>query len=434
MTKRIGLTLLFLLGLVILDTRSGSQYAAQSQNPSPEFVSDEIIVRFRDGVDESRKDLARFRVSGSRKKIFKTVRGLEVIKLPRNVSVQEAIDLYEQDPDVLYAEPNYKLHLTAKASLTATPNDPKFGSLWGLSKINAPGAWNITTGSSDVVVAILDTGIDYNHEDLAANVFNNPGECTPNGVDDDGNGYIDDCHGINVAYGTSDPMDDNDHGTHVSGTVGAVGNNGKGVVGVNWNVKILSCKFFDASGSGTTEGAIECLDYVKAMKDRGVNIVATSNSWGGGDYSQALYDAIDAQRQSGILFITAAGNGDIFGIGQNNDNAPFYPCTYFLPNLICVAATTSTDAKASFSNYGKHTVHVGAPGDSILSTLPGNNYGSLSGTSMATPHVSGLAALLKAQNPNRDWRTIKTSSWPAAIPLAPCPTRSPANASTPTGL
>ena len=202
-------------------------------------------------------------------------------------------------------------------------------------------------------------------------------------------------------------MDDNDHGTHVAGTIGAVGNNGLGVVGVNWTVKMSSCKFFDASGSGTTEGAIECLQYVKAMKDRGVNIVATSNSWGGGDFSQALYDAIDAQRQSGILFITAAGNGNAFGVGQNNDSVPFYPCNYYLPNIICVAATTSTDAKASFSNFGKHTVHVGAPGNDILSTLPGNSYGSLSGTSMATPHVSGVAALLKAQDSNRDWRTIK---------------------------
>jgi len=409
MNKRFSIVTIILLVLLVLDIRSNSQYAAEPtpQAQMPEHVADEIIVKYREGVDESSKDLARFRVAGKRKKLFRSIRGLEVTKLPANVSVQEAIDLYQQDPNVLYAEPNYILRLTAKPDLSATPNDPSFGSLYGLTKINAPSAWNVTTGSNNVVVAILDTGFDYNHVDLSANIYNNPGECTADGVDNDGNGYIDDCHGINVAYGNSDPMDDNEHGTHVAGTIGAVGNNGVGVVGVNWNVKMISCKFFDANGEGTTEGAIECLDYVKTLKDRGVNIVATSNSWGGGDNSQALYDAIDAQRQSGILFITAAGNGNAFGVGQNNDNAPFYPCTYFLPNIICVAATTSTDAKASFSNFGKHTVHVGAPGNNILSTLPGNTYGSLSGTSMATPHVSGLAALLKAQDPNRDWRTIK---------------------------
>ena len=407
MTKRIGLTVFFLLALLALDTRSTSQYAAQSQPRVPEHVSDEVIVRFRDGVDESRKDLARFRVSGSRKKVFKTVRGLEVIKLPRNVSVQEAIDLYEQDPDVLYAEPNYILHLTAKSNLTATPNDPSFGSLWGLTKISAPSAWNITTGSSNAVVAVIDTGIDYNHPDLAANMFRNTADCNSNGIDDDGNGYIDDCFGIDVANGDSDPMDDHYHGTHVAGTIGAVGNNGIGVVGVNWNVKLLACKFFDASGSATTEGAIECLEYVKDMKARGVNIVATNNSWGGDENSQALYDAIAEQRQLGILFISGAGNGNAFGVGQNNDTTPFYPCNYFLANIICVAATRSTDAKAGFSNYGRRTVHVGAPGQGILSTVPGGGYTSLDGTSMATPHVAGLAALLNAQDPNRDWRVIK---------------------------
>src|SRR5262249_27952043 len=241
----------------------------------------------------------------------------------------------------------------------------------------------------------------------SANMSRNTADCNNNGVDDDGNGFIDDCYGIDVANSDSDPMDDNDHGTHVGGTIGAVGNNNVGVVGVNWNVRLMSCKFFDASGQGTTEGAITCLDYVKTMKDRGVNIVATSNSWGGGDFSQALIDAIDAQRQSDILFITAAGNGNVFGVGQNNDATPFYPCDTYLPNVICVAATDRTDARASFSNYGRHTVHIGAPGVDILSTLPGNSYATASGTSMATPHVSGVAALLKAQDPTRDWRAIK---------------------------
>ena len=408
MIKRLSLTAYMLLALVTLDAQT-TRLAAQPQRPT--HVADEIIVKYRDSADEYKKEVGRFRVAGQRKKTFKSIRGLEVIKLGRNVSVADAIELYQQDPDVLYAEPNYLLHLTATAKLTATPNDPSFGSLWGMTKISAPSAWNITTGSSQAVVAVIDTGIDYTHPDLAANMFRNTADCNNNGIDEDGNGYIDDCFGIDVANGDSDPMDDHYHGTHVAGTIGAVGNNGIGVVGVNWNVKLLACKFFDASGSATTEGAIECLEYIKDLKTRAVNpvnIVASNNSWGGDEKSQALSDAIDEQRQAGILFISGAGNGNAFGIGQNNDTTPFYPCNFFLANIICVAATRSNDGKAGFSNYGRRTVHVGAPGQGILSTVPGGGYASLDGTSMATPHVAGLAALLKAEDIiNRDWRVIK---------------------------
>jgi subtilisin family serine protease len=235
MIKRIYVATTLLLALFALELYP-TQLAAQSQ--APNYVPDEIIVKYRDGVEESKKDLARFRVSGQRKKQFKLIPGLEVIKL-RNISVAEAIDLYKQDPDILYAEPNYILYLTAKPTassqpnLTLTPDDPSFGSLWGLTKINAPSAWNLTTGSDQVFVVVIDTGIDYTHPDLAANM----------GLDADGN------YGLNVAYGNTDPMDDHYHGTHVAGTIGAVGNNGTGVVGVNWNVKLLACKFFDAFGS-----------------------------------------------------------------------------------------------------------------------------------------------------------------------------------------
>ena len=269
----------------------GNGVASGSVPPSslPPHVPNEVIVKFRDGVPEFNKTTALSRVSGTRLRVFRILHGLEHHRLPPGVSVEEAIAKYRQDPDVLYAEPNYIVRTTT------TPNDARFGELWGLyndgqlggtpgAHINAPAAWDIATGSSGVVVAIIDTGIDYNHPDLSANMFRNTPDCNTNGADDDGNGRIDDCHGIDRANNDSDPLDDYGHGTHVAGTIGAVGNNSAGVVGVNWNVNLMACKFLDAAGIGTTADAIGCLEYVKTMKDRGVNIIATNNSWGGGGY------------------------------------------------------------------------------------------------------------------------------------------------------
>ena len=397
---------------LILHVTAVFSHAAQVPNQRPPFVPNEVIVKFRLGTPEFDKALARSRVFGIQLRAFRIIDGLEHHRLPANVSVEQAIAIYRQDPDVLYAEPNYIVRTTN------TPNDPRFGELWGLSNvgqsggtpdadIDAPTAWDITTGDKNVVVAVLDTGIDYNHQDLSANMFRNTLDCNNNGIDDDGNGHVDDCFGIDVANNDSNPLDDNNHGSHVAGTIGAAGNNNAGVVGINWSVGLMACKFFDANGSGTTAGAVACLEYVKSMKERGVNIVATNNSWGGGDFSQALFDAIEAHQQLGILFIAAAGNGNFFGLPINNDQTPFYPCTYELPNIICVAATTRTDDRASFSNYGRRTVHIGAPGYEILSTTRNNTYAKFNGTSMATPHVTGVAALLKAANPAWDWKTIK---------------------------
>ena len=380
--------------------------------PLPTHVRNEVIVRFRDGVPEFNKTMARSRVSGTRIRVFRIVDGLEHHRLPPNVSVDAALAMYRQNPEVLYAEPNYIVRATI------TPNDTSFGELWGLynfgqlggtpgADIDAPSAWNITTGSSGVVVAVIDTGIDYNHPDLSANMFRNSSECIPNGIDDDGNGQIDDCFGIDTANNDSDPLDDNRHGSHVAGTIGSVGNNGAGVVGVNWSVNLMACKFLSAAGSGSTADAIECLEYVRTMKDRGVNIIATNNSWGGGGFSQALFDAIQRHQEAGILFVAAAGNGDFQGIGLNNDQIPLYPCNFGLSNIICVAATTRSDDRATFSNFGRRTVHIGAPGTEILSTTLNGTYATLSGTSMATPHVTGTAALLKAADPSRDWRAIR---------------------------
>ena len=377
------------------------------------FKEGELLVKFKPSASNSHREKLHAKHGSRVVKEFKAKR-INHIKLKPGLGVEEAVTLYSSETDVEYAEPNY--FVTA----LNTPNDPSFGALWGLQNtgqtggtsgadISAPGAWDITTGSNDVVVAILDTGVDYTHLDLAANMWVNPGETAGNGIDDDGNGYADDVHGVDTYTHDSDPVDDNGHGTHVAGIIGAAGNNGIGVIGINWRVKIMSCKFLDATGSGSMAGAIECLQYIKAMKDSGIKIVATNNSWGcsGGCYSQALYDAINAQQE--ILFIAAAGNDD-----GDNDPYPFYPANYDLPNVISVAATDDKDGKAYFSNYGRRSVHVGAPGHYILSTLPAQNewgisggYGQLSGTSMAAPYVTGLAALVQSQNAGRDWRGIK---------------------------
>lgn len=373
-------------------------------------VSSELLVRFKSDVPAS--EMARAHASANARFVrdFSIVPNLHLVRVPAAAQVPDIIKLYAKNPHVLYVEPN------AVWSTATAPNDTYYSSLWGLNNsndadIDAPEAWDLSTGSTEVVVAVIDTGIDYNHQDLKDNMWRNESDCDADGVDDDGNGYKDDCYGIDTYNNDSNPMDDNGHGTHVAGTIGAVGNNGVGVVGVNWRVRLMACKFLSSSGSGSTAGAIACLDYIKKMKDRGVPIVATNNSWGGGSYSQALEDAIKAQ--SDILFIAAAGNSS-----ANNDASSFYPANYFLPNVIAVAATTSTDGLASFSNYGVRTVHVGAPGSSILSTTPNNNYGTLSGTSMATPHVTGLAALIKAYNPTHNWIGVRNLIFAGVDPIS----------------
>jgi subtilisin family serine protease len=319
---------------------------------------------------------------------------------------------------VEYAEPDY--HVSADL----TPSDPRFGELWGLhnigqlggtpdADIDAPEAWDLRTASSGVAV-VIDTGIDYNHVDLAANVWVNPGEIPANGLDDDGNGYVDDVHGINAITGSGNPMDDNFHGTHVSGTLGAVGDNASGVTGVSWNTQIMGCKFLNSFGGGTTSDAIECLNYVATMKmDHGVDIRVTNNSWGGGGFSQALSDAIEITGDMGILFVAAAGNS-----GTNNDLFPHYPSSYSLSNIIAVADTNRFEQLSSTSSFGPTSVDLSAPGSDILSTFPGNAYATISGTSMATPHVAGAAMLTWTQHPTFDLLDVKETLESTADSLA----------------
>ncbi len=381
----------------------GNMATMMAQRQAP----DRVLVRFRSSADAKLRQQLHADVGATRTRSIHIVPGLEIVHLKAGVRVADAVRQYRRNPNVRYAEPDYRVHHMGQ------PNDPNFAELWGLHNTGANGgtpgadikaleAWNITAGSPDVVVGVTDTGVDYTHPDLAVNIWNNPADCNANGLDDDGNGYVDDCHGIDTYNGDSDPMDDAGHGTHVAGTIGAVGNNSIGVVGVNWTVKIVACKFLGSDGGGWDSGAIACLEYFNNLRNSGVHVVATNNSWGGGGYSQALYDAIDAHRQAGILFIAAAGNA-----ARNNDQTPDYPSGFGLPNIISVAATTRSDGLAEFSNFGAYTVHLGAPGAEILSTFPNGDYVLASGTSMAAPHVTGVAALLAAQDAGRDWRAIR---------------------------
>jgi subtilisin family serine protease len=277
-------------------------------------------------------------------------------------------------------------------------NDPQLSQLWGMTKINASGAWNISTGGSGsnrVVVAVIDTGTDYTHPDLAGNIWTNTAEIVGNGRDDDGDGFVDDVHGYNFAANTGNPMDDNGHGTHVSGTIAAVGNNGIGVSGVSWSAQIMPLKFLNSQGSGYLSDAVRAINYTTLMRtQRGVNVRVINASWGGGGYTSAMENAIRAANNAGILFVAAAGND-----GQNNDTVPHYPANYNTGNVISVAASDRNDQLASFSDYGATTVQLAAPGVSIYSTVPGG-YATYSGTSMATPHVAGVAALAWSVAPN----------------------------------
>ena len=366
------------------------------------FVADELLVKFDAQIEPQ---TARAQIEQTGAKVLQEFPdlGWRLIKLPANVDVNAGLARFNYLSSVRDVQPNfiYKIDLT--------PNDANYNSLYGMTKISAPTAWSRTTGDKNVVVAVIDTGVRYTHEDLAANMWRNTGEIPGNGIDDDGDGFVDDVYGYNFANNTGDPIDDYGHGTHCAGTIGAVGNNSKGVTGVNWNVSIMAIKTHDAQGNSTAAKLIAAYNYVRMMKQRGVNVRVTSNSYGGAPeapaFDQATKDAVDALGAADVLNVFAAGND-----GRNTDVAPAYPASYDSPSIVSVAASNSTDDKAGFSNFGVTTVDLAAPGVGILSTMSGSDqsYGNLSGTSMATPHTAGAAALIAAAYPGLSAQAIKT--------------------------
>lgn len=378
--------------------------------------SPEVLVRFKKGVT---LDKVREIASANHDKMadeIESVRGLTVIDDLDDADADGVAAQYAAMSEfVEYAEPNYEIKLDDpiqkvrsgdtlhRVQTGVLPNDPMFTDQWALNNLGQDGgkkradldaleAWTKSIGSQEVVVAVLDSGVDFTHEDLRENMWLRP-ESVP-AYSDDELGEFNDLHGYDGTDLIADPMDDNGHGTHCAGIIGAEGNNGTGISGINWKVRIMPLKFLGSGGFGSTNDAIEAINYAIDRKRKGVNLRVISASWGSNSKSKALEDTIRAAGEAGILFVAAAGND-----GSNNDSRPHYPSNYDLPNVISVAALDRNDQLASFSNFGVKTVHVAAPGKDILSTWLADGYREASGTSMATPYVSGIAALIIANEP-----------------------------------
>jgi len=416
--------------LLSADTELSALVSVQWQGSTVQARADEWIIRLEDGLgggDETNWLESSLADSGIGSESLKSIgqSQFSLLKAP-GLSPEKLAAWADKQAGVMYAEPNFVYTISETAAST-TPDDPAMadGSLWGLhntgqsggtvdADIDAPEAWDLTTGSSDVVLAVIDTGVDYTHADLADNMWINPGEIAGDGIDNDSNGYTDDIYGWDFVNDDNDPMDGHDHGTHVSGTIGGVGDNSGGVSGVNWDVSIMALKFLDDSGSGYTSDAISAINYATMMRrDHGVNVVATNNSWSGGSYSSALRDAIETAGREGILFMAAASNE-----GLNNDAVANYPSNYDSEYILAVAATDRNDRLANFSNYGATSVDLGAPGVSIYSSIPGDTYDWFDGTSMATPHVTGAAGLLAASQPGATAGEIKDAIFAGVDPIA----------------
>ncbi len=414
-----------LFSWVLLSITLVGSFAGANEKKEPAARPGEIILKL--DANSTASDVLKGLRSTLGEKAIESIRPFMTdpsvfwLRLSSRESTRDVIHVLREQEGVRLAEPNYIYHATIQPAVPLRdeplPNDPDFAKSWNLLNVgqaDAKGQVGIAgadinvfplwqkgiRGSSKILVAVIDTGIDWTHPDLKANLYTNPGEAgdlATNGKDDDGNGFVDDVHGFNFDKHTGNSNDDNDHGSHCAGVIGAEGNNQLGTSGINWQISLLPVKFLDANGYGTLEGAVEAVNYARLMKVR-----AMSNSWGGTGASQVLLEAVQQAKDAGILFIAAAGNDS-----NNNDANPFYPAGFQVDNVISVAATDNRDQLASFSNFGRRTVHVAAPGVNIYSTVKGGKYDTFSGTSMATPHVSGLAALLLSQYPEWDFATLK---------------------------
>lgn len=402
---------IFLFAIVL------ANYTARAETLSA--MPGEYLVKMKTPLENRTVDELSRELKGSIKSLL-LEQQIVLLQKPETESAKTIIAELLQNPSVELVEPNYIF------TIDQLPNDPLFGNLWGLkntgqsdgASVGTPGtdigvekAWDITTGSHKVLVAVIDTGVNYKHPDLQGNIWSNAAEAKGRaGIDDDGNGYVDDIHGIDVSNAvnpSSDPMDDHGHGTHCAGIIGARGNDSKGIVGVNWKVQIMPLKFLSANGSGTMEGAIRAIDYATRM---GAKIM--SNSWGAAISGAVLLEqAVQRAEKAGALFVAAAGNN-----GLNIDDMDYYPATIKARSLIAVAAVDNKGQLASFSNYGKEKVHVAGPGVGIYSSIL-DGYASWSGTSMATPHVAGVAALLLAKEPQLTNVRLKDRLLKTARPL-----------------
>ena len=384
----------------------------------------ELLVKFKSGVSAAAIDNIMEQFHDRVEDRIESDPGLEAIDDLDDADVSETVARYSTLPEVEYAEPNYDIELDAIDAPPFTPvlpHDPRFGDQWALANsgqrggkegadISATRAWVTTTGSDKVVVAVLDSGVDYTHEDLAPNMWTRPANLAP--YHDNELGVIDDTNGFNAVDSSSDPMDENGHGTHCAGIIGAEGSNDIGISGVNWKVQIMPLKFMNAGGFGTTKDAIEAINYVIDRKKAGVNVRIISASWGSTQKSRALEEVIRKAYESDILFVAASGNAS-----TNNDRNPHFPSSYNVPNVISVAALDRSDQLAKFSNYGLKSVAIAAPGVDILSTWLGNEYEEKSGTSMATPVVAGVAALIVSEHPRISVDDLKKKVLASVDPL-----------------